>query len=172
MWNHLVQPSWSGRVSYCWLSSTVCSSISNIWNNGDSMTSLGSLCQCLTILTVKKCFLFSEGPSCVYFVPTAFCPDHWGITERSWAPSSSFPHIWYLCRLIRFSLSHLFSRQSSPSSNPLLTWVTRSWMNMLKSNGPRISLSGASWLSSSWTLYHWAHLFSCYLILIILIHYN
>lgn len=120
---------------------------------GDSMTSLGHLCQCSTILTVKKCFLCSEGTWGVYFVPTAFCPftrhHQEEVGSLIFFPSHIFMHI----DKIPPEPSLLQAEQSQLSASP--QWgVTRSLMNVLKSNGTSISLLGIPWPASSWTLYH------------------
>jgi len=52
---HLVQPLCSSRATQRWLPKTVSRWLLNI--SRDSTTSLGNLCQCLVILTVKKWFL-------------------------------------------------------------------------------------------------------------------
>lgn len=49
-------PSGEHHSEVCW-SRTPSQLVSNISRNGDSTPSLGNLMQCLTTLTVKKCFL-------------------------------------------------------------------------------------------------------------------
>ena len=54
---HLVQSPYSEQVTKSTLPMTMFSWVLNISKSGDSTTSLGSLFQCLTTLTVKKVFL-------------------------------------------------------------------------------------------------------------------
>ena len=58
------------KVSYSRLHREVYRQVLNIWKEGDSITTLGSLVQCSVTLKIKKTFLMFYGNS---FVPV-FCP--------------------------------------------------------------------------------------------------
>ena len=78
---HLVQPPCQSRVTYSRLHRALSRRVLNISGEGDSTTSLGSLCQCSVTLRGKKFFLiFRRNFLCFQFVPIAPCPvtgHHW-----------------------------------------------------------------------------------------------
>ncbi|KAK4817104.1 hypothetical protein QYF61_027967 [Mycteria americana] len=80
--------------------------------DGDSTTSLGSLCQCLVIHTGKKCFLrFRRNLLCFSLCPLPLVLSL-GTTEKTLALSSLQPPF----RVMRFPLRLLFSRLNTHSS--------------------------------------------------------
>jgi len=85
---HLVQTSCRSRVAYSRLHRTTFRRVLNISREGDSTTSLGSLCQCSFTLRGKKFFLmFRRNFLCfsVCPLPLVLSLD---TTEKSLAPSS------------------------------------------------------------------------------------
>ena len=106
---------------------------------GASTTSLGSLFQCLTTLSVKKCFLMSS----VNLLWHSFEPFPCGLSldtrKKNSAPPSPRPLLRMLWRAMRSPLSLLFSRLNNPKvlscssqdfpSSPFTTFVALLWMH-------------------------------------------
>jgi len=85
---HLVQPPCQSRVTYSRLHRTLSRQVLNISREGDSTTSVGSLCQCSVTLRVKKLFLmFRRNFLCFSLCPLPLVLSL-GTTEKSLAPSS------------------------------------------------------------------------------------
>jgi len=86
--SHLGQPPCRSRVTYSRLHRTTFRRLLNISREGDSTTSLGSLCQCSVTLRGKKFFLMFRWN----FLCFSLCPLplvlSLGTTEKSLAPSS------------------------------------------------------------------------------------
>ena len=88
---HPVQPSHRSRVTYSRLQRTLSRWVQNISREGDSTTSLGSLCQCSVTLKVKKFFLmFRQNFRCFSLCPLPLVLSQ-GTSEESLAPSSWHP---------------------------------------------------------------------------------
>jgi len=87
----------------------------NISKEKNSTVSLGNLCQCLVTLTVKKCFLTFRG----ILLGFSLCP--WPLvlsldtTGKSLDLSSLYHPCRYLCTLLKFPLSLLFSSLTVPA---------------------------------------------------------
>lgn len=109
----------------------------------DSTTCLGNLCQCLTTLTVKKCFLAFRWNLMFFNLYGLFLVLSQGTTEKSLALTSSLSPVKCLYILIWSLLSLLFSRLNrlsclSPSSwekcsNPLIILANLHWTHCIKS---------------------------------------
>lgn len=104
----------------------------------DSTTSVGNLCQCFTILTVKKYFIVF-GRNYMLFnlcsLPLVLLVDTAG---KSLSLSFSFPPIKFI-HTDAISLNLLFSRLNRPSSQPLFTWKMLDSLNHLC--GPFLALT-------------------------------
>lgn len=109
--------------------------------DGDFTASLGSLCQCLVILMVKKQFqMFRCSLICFHLcglpLVLTLC-----ITENVLTPSSLFLSIRYLNTSVSSLLSLLFSRLDSPSSLRV--------SSQERSSGPLIVLDALCWTNST-----------------------
>ena len=88
----------------------------NIIKNGDSITSVGKLCQCLLTLTVNKCCLiFRQNLLCFCLCPLPLVLSL-GTNVKSLARSCLHPSFRYLYTLIRYHPRFLFSRLNNPCS--------------------------------------------------------
>jgi len=112
----LVQAPCSTRATSSQLPRTVSRQLLNISKDGDSITSLGNLCQRLLTLTVKKCFLTFRGNlPCFGLCPLPLVLSL-GTTKKSRAPSPSHRPFGYSHQFRRSHPSFLISRLNSPSS--------------------------------------------------------
>ena len=88
---HRLQPPCSSRVTHSRLPRTMSRRLLSTSKDGDSTTSLGSLCQCSATLTVTECFLMFRGNLlCVSLCPLPLVLSL-GTAGKSLAPSSSPP---------------------------------------------------------------------------------
>lgn len=99
---HLVLQLCLWRDTCSWLLRTVSRKLLSNSKDRNATASLGNLCLCLVIFTVKSASWCSQGSSCVSVC--GHCFSHWTPLERAW------PHLLfrYLYTLIRYSLWAFF----------------------------------------------------------------